>query len=99
MDAASSMMAATASATSPTAARATATIMATRSTGASINDAAIVELDLLVMPASGVPMPATVSVPVEPTRLGAIQAGRQLAVTFEPAAPASTIAIDWSLVA
>ena len=84
---------------SPGAVAASASIVATRSTGTVVNGSALVEIELLVLLATGIPQPATVTVPVGPLQLALVQPGRQLAVTYEPSSPATSVAIDWSRVA
>lgn len=74
---------------------ATATVTASRPTGAQVNGALVVELDLLVMLKSGIPMPVTQTTIVPPTAVGLLHPGGRLAVTLDPAVPA-TLAVDWN---
>ena len=74
---------------------ATATVSASRPSGAQVNGAMVVELDLLVMLAGGIPVPVTQTALVPPADLGRIHVGARLAVTLDPAVPA-TLVIDWT---
>ncbi len=73
---------------------ATATITAARQTGALINFNPVVELDLLVMLPSGVPMQATRQEPVQQVHLGRCQPGMRLNVKVDPT-NANSLWIDW----
>jgi len=103
MNQASQMMAAStaaaAASASPNAVSAMATVTAARQSGAMINFAPVVEVDLLVMLPSGVPVPVTIAAPVQPIQLAALQPGRQVTVSLDPAQPATTTSIDWARVA
>ncbi|MBU1586315.1 MAG: hypothetical protein KKH51_00015 [Actinobacteria bacterium] len=74
---------------------ATATLTASRPTGAQVNGALIVELDLLVMLPSGIPVPVTQTAIVPATAVGLLHPGARLAVSLDPAVPA-TLAVDWN---
>lgn len=74
---------------------ATATVTASRPAGAQINGALMVELDLLVMLPAGVPMPVKQTTLVPPTALGKTAVGARLAVSLDPAVPA-TLVVDWN---
>lgn len=74
---------------------ATATVTASRPAGAQINGALMVELELLVMLPAGVPMPVTQTTLVPPTALGKTAVGARLAVSLDPAVPA-TLVVDWN---
>ena len=74
---------------------ATATVTSARPTGTQVNGASVVELDLLVMLPAGIPMPVTQTSLVPPLALARTQAGSRLAVTLDPAQPA-TLVVDWS---
>lgn len=74
---------------------ATATITAARQTGALINFNPVVELELLIMLPSGVPMQATRQEPVQQLHLGRCQPGLRLHVKVDPT-NASSLWIDWA---
>ncbi|CAN5243005.1 hypothetical protein BH11ACT5_BH11ACT5_21200 [soil metagenome] len=74
---------------------ATATVTASRPSGAQVNGAMVVELELLVILAGGIPVPVTQTVLVPPADLGRIHVGVRLAVTLDPAVPA-TLLVDWT---
>ena len=74
---------------------ATATVTASRPTGAQINGALVVELDLLVMLPAGIPLPVSQTTLVPPADLGRVHLGAQLPVSLDPAVPA-TLVIDWT---
>jgi hypothetical protein len=74
---------------------ATATVTASRPAGAQVNGAMLVELDLLVMLPSGIPVPVTQTALVPPTALGLTHVGARLAVSLDPAVPA-TLVVDWN---
>ena len=74
---------------------ATATVTATRASGAQVNGAAVVELDLLVMLPAGIPLPVSHSTVVPPFSLGSARPGAKLAVSLDPTSPASLV-IDWN---
>jgi|GEM_PF-2331509 len=74
---------------------ATASVTAARATGAQVNGALVIELDLLVMLPGGVPMPVTHSTVVPQLALGRAQVGGRLAVSLDPAKPASLV-VDWN---
>jgi hypothetical protein len=74
---------------------ATATVTASRPSGAQVNGAMVVELELLVMLPAGIPMPVTQTTLVPPADLGRIHVGARLAVSLDPAAPA-TLVVDWT---
>lgn len=76
---------------------ATATVSASRLTGTRINDGSMVEIDLLVMLPTGIPMPVTQTTIVPSLQLHRLQAGSRLAVSLDPAYPA-TLVIDWTRV-
>lgn len=73
---------------------ATATITAARQTGAMMNFNPVVELDLLVMMPSGIPMPVTRQEAVMQIHLGRCQPGLRLNVKVDPGNPDS-LWIDW----
>ncbi len=74
---------------------ATATITAARQTGAQINFNPVIELDLLVMMPSGVPMPVTRQETVGQLHLPRCQVGSTLKVKVEPSNP-NSLWIDWN---
>jgi len=74
---------------------ATATVTAVRGSGAQVNGAAVVELDLLVMLPAGIPLPVSHSTMVPPFSLGSARPGAKLAVSLDPTNPASLV-IDWN---
>lgn len=74
---------------------ATATITAARQTGAMMNFNPVVELDLLVMMPSGVPMPVTRQETVAQLHLARCQPGATLKVKVEPTNPQG-LWIDWN---
>ena len=76
---------------------ATATVSASRLMGTKINDGSMVEIDLTVMLPSGVPMPVTQTTIVPSLQLHRLQAGSHLAVSLDPAYPA-TLVVDWARV-
>lgn len=73
---------------------ATATIIAARQTGAMINFNPVVELELLVMMPSGVPMPATRQEMVMQIHLGRCQPGLRINVRVDPG-DVNALWIDW----
>ena len=74
---------------------ATATITGARQTGAQINFNPVVQLDLLVMMPSGVPMPVTRQETVAQLHLARCQVGANLKVKVEPSNP-NSLWIDWN---
>jgi hypothetical protein len=70
---------------------ATATVAAVRQGGAMVNYQPVVEIDLTVMVAGGMPYPATVSQVVQQVHLARLQPGNALRVKVDPA----TIWIDF----
>jgi hypothetical protein len=74
---------------------ATATVTASRPSGAQVNGAMLVELELLVMLPAGIPMPVKQTALVPPTAFGRISVGAHLAVCLDPAVPA-TLVVDWN---
>jgi hypothetical protein len=74
---------------------ATATVTASRPAGAQLNGALMVELELLVMLPAGIPMPLKQTTLVPPTALGKTAVGARLAVSLDPAVPA-TLVVDWN---
>ena len=74
---------------------ATATITGARQTGALINFNPVVQLDLLVMMPSGVPMPVTRQETVAQLHLARCQVGANLKVKVEPTNP-NSLWIDWN---
>ncbi|MBN9238818.1 MAG: hypothetical protein BGO97_03950 [Micrococcales bacterium 70-64] len=74
---------------------ATATVSAARPTGAQVNGAQVIELDLIVMLPAGIPMPVTATTLVPLTEIGRVGAGSRLAVSLDPAAPV-TLVVEWS---
>ncbi len=74
---------------------ATATVTASRATGAQVNSAMVVELELLVMLPAGVPMPVSHSTLVPPAAMGKAQVGSRVAVSLDPSNPASLV-VDWN---
>lgn len=74
---------------------ATATVTASRPSGAQVNGALVVELDMLVMLPAGVPMPVSHSTLVPQLALAKTQVGSRLAVSLDPANPASLV-VDWN---
>lgn len=74
---------------------ATATITAARQTGAMMNFNPVVELDLLVMMPSGIPMPVTRQETVAQLHLARCQPGANLRVKVEPNNP-NSLWIDWN---
>ncbi len=73
---------------------AVATITAARQTGAVINFCPVVELELLIMLPSGVPMQATRQEQVDQLHLGRCQPGTRLNVKVDPT-NANSLWIDW----
>jgi hypothetical protein len=74
---------------------ATATITAARQTGALINFNPVVELELLILLPSGVPMQATRQESVQQLHLGRCQPGLRLNVKVDPT-NADSLWIDWA---
>jgi hypothetical protein len=74
---------------------ATATVTASRPSGAQVNGAMVIELELLVMLPSGIPVPVKQTTIVPPTALGLVHVGARLAVSLDPAVPA-TLVVDWN---
>ena len=74
---------------------ATATITAARQTGTQVNFNPVVELDLLVMMPSGIPMPVTRQEAVPQLNLARCQPGANLKVKVEPSNP-NGLWIDWN---
>ena len=74
---------------------ATATVTASRPSGAQVNGAMVVELELLVMLAGGIPVPVVQTALVPPAALARVTVGARLAVSLDPAVPA-TLVIDWT---
>jgi hypothetical protein len=74
---------------------ATATVTASRPSGAQVNGAMVTELELLVMLPAGIPVPITQTMLVPPADLGRIHVGARLAVSLDPAVPA-TLVVDWN---
>lgn len=75
--------------------QATATVTAACPTGAQINGSYVVELQLLVMLASGIPIPVSHTASVPQLDLPKVQSGARLPVSLDPASPAS-LSIDWT---
>jgi hypothetical protein len=73
----------------------TATVTGARQTGAQLNFSPVVELDLLVMMPSGVPMPVTRQEAVMQIHLGRCQPGSRLKVYVDPANPGN-LCVDWN---
>ena len=73
---------------------ATATIISARQSGALINFNPVVELELLVILPSGVPMQATRQEPVQQVHLGRCLPGLRLNVKVDPT-NANNLWIDW----
>ena len=74
---------------------ATATITAARQTGTQMNFNPVIELDLLVMMPSGIPMPVTRQETVAQLHLPRCQVGSNLKVKVEPSNP-NSLWIDWN---
>ena len=74
---------------------ATATITAARQTGTQMNFNPVIELDLLVMMPSGIPMPVTRQETVAQLHLARCQVGANLRVKVEPNNP-NSLWIDWN---
>lgn len=74
---------------------ATATISSARHTGMVINFDVMVEVGLLIMLPSGVPLPVTTTILVPQLNLARLQPGSQVAVTVDPSNPAS-VRVDWN---
>lgn len=74
---------------------ATATITAARQTGTQMNFNPVIELDLLVMMPSGIPMPVTRQETVAQLHLARCQVGANLRVKVEPTNP-NSLWIDWN---
>ena len=74
---------------------AVATITSARQTGALINFNPVVELELLIILPSGVPMQATRQEPVQQLHLGRCQPGMRLNVKVDPT-NAGSLWIDWA---
>lgn len=74
---------------------ATATVTASRPSGAQVNGAMVVELELLVMLPSGIPVPVAQTTLVPPADLGRIHVGARLPVSLDPAVPA-TLVVEWT---
>ncbi len=72
-----------------------ATITAARQTGALINFNPVVELDLMIMLPSGVPMQVTRQEPVQQLQLARCQPGSRLNVRVDPT-NANSLWIDWA---
>ena len=74
---------------------ATATITAARQTGTQMNFNPVIELDLLVMMPSGIPLPVTRQETVAQLHLARCQVGANLRVKVEPNNP-NSLWIDWN---
>jgi len=72
-----------------------ATITSARQTGMIVNFNPVVELQLMVMLPSGVPMPVTRQETVQQLHLGRCQPGLRLNVKVDPQ-DANSIWIDWA---
>lgn len=72
-----------------------ATITSARQTGMIVNFNPVVELQLMVMLPSGVPMPVTRQETVQQLHLGRCQPGLRLNVKVDPA-DANNVWIDWA---
>ncbi len=70
---------------------ASATVAATRDTGVLVNDMPSVEVDLVVLLPTGVPVQVTRSLRVSPLHLYRLQPGRQVDVRLDPADPQATL--------
>ena len=75
--------------------RAVASVSASRPSGAQVNGAMVVELELLVMLPAGVPLPVSQTTLVPPADLGRIHVGARLPVSLDPAVPA-TLVVEWT---
>jgi hypothetical protein len=102
MDAANASMAAVTAASGPldpvSEARrvpATATVNSATQTGMIVNWNVMVEVTLLVMLPSGVPLPVTTTLLVPQLNLSRLQPGSQLSVTIDPVVPVS-VRVDWN---
>jgi len=74
---------------------AVATITSARQTGALVNFNPVLDLELLIMLPSGVPMQATRQEPVQQLHLGRCQPGVRLNVKVDPT-NANNLWIDWT---
>ncbi len=74
---------------------ATATVNSAHHTGMVVNWDVMVEVNLLIMLPSGIPMPATTTILVPQLNLARLQPGSQLFVSVDTANPAS-VRVDWS---
>ncbi len=74
---------------------ATATVNSARHTGMVVNWDVMVEVNLLIMLPSGVPLPVTTTILVPQLSLARMQPGSQLTVSVDPTNPAS-VRVDWS---
>jgi hypothetical protein len=73
---------------------AVATVISALATGAQVNGGAVLQLELLVILPSGVPVPVSVTELVSQLHLARTQPGSRLAVTLDPTMPAALV-IDW----
>jgi hypothetical protein len=75
---------------------ATATVNSAKHTGMVINWDVMVEVSLLVMLPSGIPLPVTTTMLVPQLNLSRLQPGTQLNVTIDPETPAS-VRVNWNV--
>lgn len=75
---------------------ATASITSMRDTGTMLNNAPLVEFELMVQVTGGAPVPARTTCPVPLTHLSSLVPGGRIAVLADAANPAGAVAIDWS---
>jgi predicted alpha-1,6-mannanase (GH76 family) len=98
LDQANQVMAATVTATDPwleaARLRTTATVVAARQLPMMIGMNAVVELELIVAMAGGIPMPATRTEQVAPLHLARVMPGARLDVSVVPGRPETT-RVEW----
>jgi hypothetical protein len=98
LDQANQVMAATVTATDPgleaARLRTTATVVAARQLPMMIGMNAVVELELIVAMAGGIPMPATRTEQVAPLHLARVVPGARLEVSVVPGSPETT-RVEW----
>jgi hypothetical protein len=71
-----------------------ATVTSCRLTGAQINQASVVELELLVVLPSGIPLAAAHTAVLSAVDLGRMQSGARVPVSLDPAAPNTTLSLE-----
>ncbi|PFG16087.1 hypothetical protein ATK74_0617 [Propionicimonas paludicola] len=68
-----------------------ATVVSTRDTGVIVNGASVIEVELMVLLPTGVPVQVTRSVTALPLHLYRLQPGRRVDVRLDPADPQNTL--------